>query len=140
MSVPVLQFLNVGFLVFHTLLIVFNCLGWAWRRTRRWNLVTLGLTAFSWLVMGLRYGVGYCICTDWHWQIRRALGYHDMEPSYLQFLVRSLTGWRPPESLTNTVAGVVFAISVLASIVLNVRDAAARRVPSYREAEQRGDS
>ena len=58
--------LNILFFIFHTSLIVFNVAGWAWRATRRWNLLTLSLTAVSWFAMGLWYGVGYCICTDWH--------------------------------------------------------------------------
>jgi hypothetical protein len=47
--VPVwlLQVLNGFFLVFHTGLIVFNLVGWAWRRTRRLHLLTVGLTAGS---------------------------------------------------------------------------------------------
>ena len=52
--------LNVGFFVFHTAWIVFNCVGWAWRRTRRWHLATVSLTALSWFGLGIRYGWGYC--------------------------------------------------------------------------------
>ena len=74
---------NVGFFVFHTLWIVFKCLGWACRRTRRWQLATISLTALSWFGLGIWYGWGYCPFTDWHWQIRERLGYHD-PPSYIQ--------------------------------------------------------
>jgi hypothetical protein len=123
-----LQSLNVAFLVFHTGLIAFNCFGWAWRSTRRWNLLTLGLTAASWLVMGLRYGIGYCVCTDWHWQVRRALGYHDPDSTYIQFLVRSLTGWSLSEYLARSVAGWVFGIAVVLSVALNLRDRTQRPV------------
>lgn len=69
-----LRLLDVAFFAFHTVLVLFNLLGWVWRPTRRWNLITLGVTACSWFVMGLWYGIGYCICTDWHWQVRRELG------------------------------------------------------------------
>ncbi len=122
MSTAALQFLNIFFLIFHTLLIVFNCLGWAWKKTRKWNLITLAVTAFSWLVMGLWKGVGYCICTDWHWQIRKALGQTTNESSYLDYLVKALSGWAPPSDLTRTVAGWVFATSIVLSLALNVRD------------------
>lgn len=118
--------LNIFFLVFHTGLVVFNTIGWAWRRTRRLNLVTLLLTAFSWLVMGIWHGVGYCVCTDWHWQVRRAMGIHDPDTTYIQFLVRTTTGWVPNEKLVTTVTGIVFAASVLASVAFNLRD---RRAP-----------
>jgi Protein of Unknown function (DUF2784) len=113
-----LQLVNILFLIFHTLLIVFNCFGWVWRRTRKWNLVTLMATAFSWLVMGLKYGIGYCVCTDWHFQVRRALGYHDPEGSYIDFLFRVVSGWSPDPALTRIVAGWVFGISVALSVGL----------------------
>jgi hypothetical protein len=83
--------LNIGFFVFHTAWIAFNCVGWIWRRTRPWQLLTVTLTAVSWMGLGLFYGWGYCPCTDWHWQIRARLGYVD-PPSYVQLLVTQLTG------------------------------------------------
>lgn len=113
---------NIFFFVFHTALILFNVLGWIWRGTRKWNLLTLALTFVSWCVMGLWKGMGYCICTDWHWQIRRAMGLHDHADSYLVLLVQKLTGWNPPIGLVNSVAGVVFVGSLAMSVGLNVRD------------------
>ena len=53
------QLLNIFFFVFHTLLMLFNCFGWAWKKTRPWNLVTLLLTAGSWFIVGIWYGWGY---------------------------------------------------------------------------------
>ncbi|AIE86737.1 DUF2784 domain-containing protein [Fimbriimonas ginsengisoli] len=127
MPTYLLQVLNITFLVFHTGLVLFNCIGWAWRRTRQWHLLTLALTAISWLVMGIWHGIGYCICTDWHWQVRRALGYHDPDTTYIQFLVRSLTGWSPSEGLAKAVAGWVFGIAVVLSVSLNIRDMRERK-------------
>ena len=119
--------LNVAFFVFHTALILFNVFGWAWARMRRWNLVTLLLTAFSWGVMGLWKGIGYCVCTDWHWQVREAMGIHETSSSYIVLLVRTLSGWDPPVGLANTVAMIVFLSSLALSIGLNVRDWRRRR-------------
>jgi len=81
-----LELANIGFYLFHTLLIVFNMFGWIWRRTRFWHLISMGLTSFSWFVMGAFYGWGYCLCTDWHFQVREQLGYHDTESTYVQLL------------------------------------------------------
>lgn len=131
----ILQGLNVFFLIFHSLLIVFNCLGWAWRRARKWNLITLAATAFSWLVMGLWHGIGYCICTDWHWRVRAALGYHDQDDSYIDFLVRTLSGWTPPHDLTRAVAGWVFGVSIVLSVSLNIRDWHRRKGESSSDAQ-----
>lgn len=114
--------LNIGFFVFHTGLILFNVFGWIPQQTRRWNLATLLLTLFSWTVMGIWFGQGYCVCTDLHWRVRAAMGIHDGADSYLVLLVRMLSGWDPPVGLVNSVAAAVFAFSLVASVVLNARD------------------
>ena len=114
--------LNVAFFAFHTVLILFNVFGWIDRRTRPWNLATLLLTLFSWTVMGIWFGKGYCVCTDLHWRVRAAMGIHDHADSYLVLLVRKLTGWDPPVQWVNDVAATVFVLALTASVVLNVRD------------------
>lgn len=83
--------LNVGFFVFHTAWIAFTCLGWIWKRTRPWQLAAVALTALSWVLLGFWYGWGYCPLTEWHWQVRARLGHYD-PPSYVQLLIRELTG------------------------------------------------
>lgn len=115
------EILNVGFFVFHTLWIVFNCVGWAWRRTRRWQFATLTLTALSWFGLGPWYGWGYCPSTDWHWQIRARLGYDD-PPSYIQLLVRELTGIELGPDWANSLALGTLVVAATLSSVLNVRD------------------
>ena len=122
-----LAVLNILFFVFHTALILFNVFGWIPVKTRKWNLATLTLTFFSWCVMGIWKGEGYCICTDWHWQVRRAMGIHDDPNSYLILLVQKVSGWTPPSSLVNTVALYVFVVSIAGSAFLNIRDWRRRR-------------
>jgi Protein of Unknown function (DUF2784) len=119
---------NIFFFVFHTALILFNVFGWLWKPTRKWNLFTLLLTAFSWGVMGIWKGAGYCICTDWHWQIRQAMGIRDNADSYLVLLVQKLSGWNPPIALVNNVALAVFLIAFTGSVCTNVRDMRLRKL------------
>jgi hypothetical protein len=114
--------LNYFFFGFHTLLILFNTFGWAIKKFRKWNLIALTLTAFSWFGLGIWYGWGYCVCTDWHWRVREHLGYHDMTNSYIQFLVVKLTGINVSPHLTDVVTVVVFSVSVLLSLSLNLKD------------------
>lgn len=116
------QFLNIFFFAFHTLFTLFNITGWMFRATRKWNLVTLLLTAFSWFVLGIWYGWGYCFCTDWHWEVRERLGFHDQQNSYIHFLLLKLTGVNFNETLVNNVTLIVFVISLAMSIWLNLRD------------------
>lgn len=116
------EVLNYFFFGFHTSLILFNIFGWAFRRTRRYNLATLLLTGFSWFVLGFWYGWGYCFCTDWHWNVRRHMGYSDQTDSYIHFLLIKVTGINFPLPLVEYVTGIVFFTSLLLSIGLNLRD------------------
>jgi hypothetical protein len=116
------QGLNIFFFVFHSTVILFNLLGWIWRKTRKANLILLLLTVFSWFGLGIWYGFGYCPCTDWHWLVRYRLGYTDMSPSYLVFLIRTFTGLEVGKGLVDVFA-VLFLLSALAaSVIANVRD------------------
>lgn len=122
-----LYFLNLFFIVFHTLWVLFNCVGWAWRKTRRLHLTTELLTAASWFILGIWYGWGYCICTDWHWQVRKQLGLQDKSSSYTHLLIYNLTGLDPSPTAIDLLTGTVFAVTLTLSIVLNWRDWSAKR-------------
>jgi hypothetical protein len=113
--------LNIVFFVFHTSWIAFNCLGWMWRRTRPWQLATVSLTALSWFGLGAVYGWGYCPFTDWHRAVRARLGHHD-PPSYIQLLIRELTGIDIGPVWADTLAVATLAAAALLSVVLNARD------------------
>ena len=115
------EFLNAFFFAFHALWVSFNCVGWIWKRTRRWHLVTVALTALSWFGLGVWYGWGYCLCTDWHWQVRARLGYTDSH-SYTHLLIRELTGVDLIPWVADVLTGGIFAFVAFSSIVLNVRD------------------
>lgn len=120
--VSMYEFLNVFFFVFHSSLILLILLGWLWTKTRKINLAVVLLTAFSWFVLGIWYGFGYCPCTDWHWQVRMRLEYYDMPSSYLTFLIRSLTGCDVNKTLIDVFAVVFLLLSICASVVINYRD------------------
>jgi hypothetical protein len=117
-----LQFLNVFFFTFHTAWLLFNCCGWVWRKTRPWHLATVLLTALSWFLLGFWYGWGYCLCTDWHWQVRARLGYSTDSHSYTQLLLREQTGIDTSPTVADTVTVGVFVVVAVLSVVLNLRD------------------
>jgi hypothetical protein len=117
-----LAFLNIFFIVFHTLFLLFNVFGWIWKKTRKWNLVCLLLTAFSWFVIGFWHGWGYCICTDWHWQVREQMGILDRSDSYTHFLLYQLTGINADQILINNLTAIAFFACFFLSIVFNLRD------------------
>lgn len=116
------SFLNYFFFVFHTCFTLFNMLGWISRITRKWQLITLFLTAVSWFVLGIWYGWGYCFCTDWHWSVREHLGYHDQQRSYIHFLLLKTTGANFNETLVENATLIGFLLSFVLSIWLNIKD------------------
>jgi hypothetical protein len=116
-----LDVLDKAFFVFHTGLILFNMVGWAWRPTRLAHLVTFGGTAFSWFVLGAFYGWGYCPCTDWHFAVRRRLGRTDPESSYTEFLVNRVVGIEIGRTASDWLAGGVFAAIAVATAVVWLR-------------------
>ncbi len=117
-----LSLLDKFFLIFHSVFTLFNITAWIWKRTRPLHLLTITLTALSWFVLGIWYGWGYCFCTDWHWQVREAMGRPIESWSYIHFLIVELTGFKPDPALVDTVVLSVFAAVCILSITLNMRD------------------
>lgn len=116
------RLLDLGLLAFHGLLVGFNLLGWVWRRTRRLHLLAISATLLSWFGLGVVYGWGYCPLTDWHWQIKRALGETGLPASWVKYYLDRITGVAWDTALVDgLVIGSALAALVL-SVVLNVRD------------------
>jgi Protein of Unknown function (DUF2784) len=116
------QFLNIFFFVFHTAFTLFNCVGWAFAKTRKLHLVTMLLTVFSWFVLGIWFGWGYCACTEWHWQVREVLGYQDWSHSYIHFLLLQLTGKNFDQQLVERTTLIIFLLSFGLNIGLMIKD------------------
>lgn len=112
----ILHFVDYFFFVFHTVLTLFNVLGWIIPRWRLANLITLSLTAFSWFVLGIWFGFGYCPFTDWHWKVRQLLGYTDDSNSYIHFLILKITGINFSERFVDVSTVIVFFSAYFISI------------------------
>lgn len=108
--------LDSGLALFHGLLVLFNLLGWAWERTRRLHLWVISLTLLSWFGLGLFFGWGYCPCTDWHWQVKTAMGETDLPHSYIKYYADRLTG----QDLNSVLVDAVTLLSALTAFVLSV--------------------
>lgn len=121
------QFLNIFFFVFHSVFTLFNIVGWAFPKTRKLHLITMLLTTASWFVLGIWYGWGYCVCTDWHWQVRETLGYHDRSNSYIHFLLLKLTGRNFDPQFVDNLTLVIFLLCFILSLSLNIMDKRKRK-------------
>lgn len=82
------------------------------------HIVCLGATLFSWFVMGAWKGMGYCICTDWHFQIRRNMGIHDNIHSYIQLIAKSFFGVEMDRMTSDLSAGGGLLFILLATLAV----------------------
>ncbi|TVR31125.1 MAG: DUF2784 family protein [Spirochaetaceae bacterium] len=117
-----LRALDLFFVVFHTVLIVFSLFGWIVPRLRRANLVVLLLIAASWLGLGMFYGLGFCPLTEWHWRVLRALGQHDLPRSYTQYLLQRLLGISVTSTAVDWLTVLSASAALIISLALNIRD------------------
>lgn len=122
-----LVFLDKFFFAFHSAVIVFALFGWACRKTRKANLAVILFIAFSWFILGIWYGYGYCPCTDWHWRVREGLGFVDMPSSYTKFLIDKVTGWDVDQRSVDVLTLVLLAAAFSVSLAANFGDWRKRR-------------
>ncbi len=112
-------FLDIVLTILHLFIIGFNLLGWIWKKTRKLHLVFLGLTLLSWFVLGFWHGWGYCFLTDWHWNVKRALGETDLPNSFIKYFVDGVTGRPWDAGLIDTLTLAALLLVVLLSVYLN---------------------
>jgi hypothetical protein len=113
-----LIFLDLLFFILHVVVILFNLFGWIWERTRRLHLWVIGITLASWLLLGLKYGIGYCFLTDWHWQVKRKLGEINLPHSFVQYLFEKLD-FSIQSTTTESITIISFACAIIASLYYN---------------------
>jgi hypothetical protein len=122
-----LVFADYAFLIVHTALILFNLLGWISKFTRKWHLYSISLTLASWFFLGIWFGWGYCVCTDWHWEILRMRGVYDLPNSYIDYLIQRLLGLHPPAKLIEILTLLLTLSAFLLSLWVNFRNQSGRR-------------
>ena len=117
-----LHFLDYFFIIFHTLLILFNLFGWIYKPLRIYNLITLGITAISWFVLGIFYGMGYCFLTDWHWEVLNQIDAYPIQNSYVQYLFERLLNTYISVELADNITLFGFLSAIIFSLIFNIKD------------------
>ena len=117
-----LHFLDAALYSLHVLVVLANTFLWIWKKTRKLHLIVISLTAFSWFVMGIWYGWGYCFLTDWEWDIKRELGETDLPNSFIHYAVNNNLGLDISAQVLDGLTLGVFIVAFLLSVVLNFRD------------------
>ncbi len=107
---------NAALHLLHIATILFTLVGWIWPETRPFHLIVVGLTLFSWFVLGPLIGQpGHCFLTGFQHRIWGRLGKAE-RPNYMSYLAERITG-RPPnpqivDSWTQTGLYITTALSL----------------------------
>lgn len=106
----------------HLGIVLINCFGWVFKRTRKIHLLVFGVTNVSWFVIGYFYGIGYCFLTDWHWDVKTKLGETDLPNSYITYMLNNVFGLNVAVKTVNDLILYVYLFILVMTIVLNGRD------------------
>ena len=116
-----MYFLDALLTLVHVSFIGFCVFGWMFERTRKANLIFLGATFVSWFLFGIWKGIGYCVITDYHYQIKTSLGETNLPYSYIKYLWDGLLPSITPQA-ADTLTIAVFFSCVMASVFLNIKN------------------
>lgn len=109
--------------VAHVAVVLANLLLWIPARTRNAHALVVGVTALSWFVLGplMGRGLGYCVLTDWHWEVKRALGERQLPGSFVTYMFQWIgvdaEAWVTELTLTLFLAAVALALAHVARAV-----------------------
>lgn len=112
------QALNVALHLLHSGMVLFMLTGWAFRCVLLAHRILLALIWASWLGLGWYVGfLGYCILTDWHWQLKEAMGEYGMPPSYIEYMLWQLGTPDLLDAWVATCTGAAFVILTALSLL-----------------------
>ena len=119
-----LQFLDLFLDIFHTGLVLFILLGWISPKAREVHFWILTGTLIAWLVVGSWIGtIGYCPITDWHWDIKRALGQTGLPSSFIKYKLDVILGTDLNRHLVDSITGIGMALVTLIAGWMRIRKA-----------------
>lgn len=114
-----LKFLDICLTFVHLALIGFNLFGWIWSKTRKAHLITVAATAFSWFILGIWFGWGYCPITHWQWNIKEKLGETNLPNSFIKYYADKISGRNIDTSLVDRATLISFLVVIVLTIYLN---------------------
>jgi hypothetical protein len=114
-----LRILDILLSIVHLALVFFNLFGWIPKCTRKAHFIAVLITAASWLVLGLWFGIGYCPLTDWQWNVKEKLGERNLPPNFIEYFAEKLTGRSYDTSFVSQMITIFFALAAGLSLYVN---------------------
>ena len=117
--IQLLKLLDIFLTLVHFLIIGVNLFGWIWKKTRKAHLITVAATAFSWFVLGIWFGWGYCPITDWQWKVKEKLGEIHLPNSFIKYYADKISGKDINPAIVDRATLIIFAVVIIITIYLN---------------------
>jgi len=114
-----LHLIDILYTLLHLIIILFNLFGWIFPATRKAHFICIILTAFSWFVLGIWFGWGYCPITDWQWHIKTQLGETNLPHSFITWFAHKITGIRFSDQLVDLITLTFFLVATILSVYFN---------------------
>lgn len=114
-----LPFLDVCLTMLHLVIILFNLFGWIPVYTRKAHLISIILTAASWFLLGIWFGIGYCPITEWQWNIKEQLGETNLPTSFIKYYGDKIAGKNLDARFVDILTTAGFALAVIMSMYVN---------------------
>lgn len=114
-----LKLLEIFLSFLHFAIIGFNLFGWISKRTRKAHLITVAATAFSWFILGIWFGWGYCPITHWEWNVKKKLGETNLPNSFIKYYADKISGKNIDSSIVDTTTLIVFLAVIILTVYLN---------------------
>jgi len=103
----------------HAVIAVWCVFGWLVPGAEKLHLFVIVGIAISWYGLGMRYGIGYCILTDWQWRVKERLGRTTKHDSFVHLLLERASGLHINEKQVKRFAYAAYWVSAVISIYIN---------------------
>src|SRR5688572_26718924 len=131
-----LLFLDILLTFVHLAIILFNLFGWIPKATRKAHFISIVLTAASWFILGIWFGMGYCPFTDWQWRVKEQLGEKNLPANFVEYFAEKITGYDFSPQLVNNVIVISFALAALLSVYVNFIYPSIKRKEQFKEVKK----
>jgi len=117
-----LKIADVLLTVIHLIFIVFILFGWIPIKLRKVHYISMWIVFISWFLLGLYFGLGYCLLTDLHWKIKIKLNEVNLPYSFIKYILDRITKNDFDETMINYVTVVVFIFIFILSTYFFIKD------------------
>jgi hypothetical protein len=114
-----LRFLDVLLTIVHLGIVLFNLFGWIPKATRKAHFISILLTAASWFLLGIWYGMGFCPVTEWQWNVKAKLGERNIPGNFIEYIAEKVTGYDFEPQLVSSVIAICFLLAAVLSVWVN---------------------